>query len=64
MAEGTPAGARERILGVAYELFSRQGVGAVGVDTIIARAGTAKMSLYRHFRSKEELVLAFGASLN
>jgi AcrR family transcriptional regulator len=59
VAEGTPAGARERILDAAYELFSRQGIGAVGVDTIIARAGTAKMSLYRHFRSKEELVLAF-----
>jgi AcrR family transcriptional regulator len=59
VAKGTPAGARERILGAAYELFSRQGIGAVGVDTIIARSSTAKMSLYRHFRSKEELVLAF-----
>lgn len=51
--------ARERILDAAYELFSHRGVGAVGVDTVIARSCTAKMSLYRHFQSKEELVLAF-----
>jgi AcrR family transcriptional regulator len=54
-----PAGdARERILGTAYDLFSRYGVQAVGVDRIIAEANVAKMSLYRHFPSKEELVLA------
>jgi AcrR family transcriptional regulator len=52
-------GARERILRAAYELFSQQGIGAVGIDTIIAKSGVAKMSLYRHFKSKEELVLAF-----
>lgn len=52
-------GARERILDAAYELFSRHGMGAVGVDTVIAHSCTAKMSLYRHFQSKEELVLAF-----
>ncbi|HEX6014313.1 MAG TPA: helix-turn-helix domain-containing protein [Geminicoccaceae bacterium] len=57
-AAGAPAGARERILDAAYELFSRRGVGAVGVDTVVARSAAAKMSLYRHFRSKEELVLA------
>ena len=51
--------ARERILETAYELFSRHGVRAVGVDRIVASSGVAKMSLYRHFRSKEELVLAF-----
>lgn len=54
-----PAGAKERILNAAYELFSQHGIGAVGIDTIIAKAGVAKMSLYRHFKSKEELVLAF-----
>ena len=53
------AGARDHILDAAYELFSQQGVAAVGVDAVIARAGTAKMSLYRHFGSKDELVLAF-----
>lgn len=55
----TTRDARERLLAAAYQLFSRQGVGAVGVDTIIAEAGVAKMSLYRHFASKEGLVLAF-----
>lgn len=53
------AGARERILAAAYELFARHGIQAVGIDAIIARSGVAKMSLYRHFRSKDELVLAF-----
>jgi AcrR family transcriptional regulator len=52
-------GARERILSAAYELFSHYGINAVGIDTIIAQSGVAKMSLYRHFKSKEELVLAF-----
>jgi AcrR family transcriptional regulator len=51
--------ARERILETAYELFSRRGVRAVGVDELIERAGVAKATLYRHFRSKDELVLAF-----
>jgi len=51
--------ARERILMAAYELFSRQGVRAVGIDTIIARADVAKMTFYHHFPSKDELVLAF-----
>jgi len=50
---------RERILETAYELFSRRGTRAVGVDTIIAESGTAKMTLYRNFASKDELILAF-----
>jgi AcrR family transcriptional regulator len=50
--------ARERILDTAYDLFSRHGVRAVGVDRIILTSGVAKMSLYRHFKSKDELVLA------
>jgi AcrR family transcriptional regulator len=49
---------RGRILQAAYELFCREGINAVGIDRIVAEAGVAKMSLYRHFRSKEELVLA------
>jgi len=56
---GPMLSARERILETAYELFSRHGVRAVGVDRIVASSGVAKMSLYRHFRSKDELVLAF-----
>ena len=51
--------ARERILGSAYELFSVHGVRAVGVDDVIVRAGVAKATLYRHFPSKDVLVLAF-----
>jgi AcrR family transcriptional regulator len=50
--------ARTRILRVAYDLFCRHGVQAIGVDRIIAEAGVAKMTLYRHFGSKQELVLA------
>jgi AcrR family transcriptional regulator len=52
-------GARDRILDSAYELFSRRGIRAVGVDEVIDRAGVAKATLYRHFPSKDELVLAF-----
>jgi AcrR family transcriptional regulator len=51
--------ARERILETAYELFSRKGTRAVGVDTIIAESGVAKMTLYRNFASKDELILEF-----
>lgn len=51
--------ARERILDTAYELFSRNGIRAVGVDRVIAESGVAKMTLYRHFASKNELVLEF-----
>jgi AcrR family transcriptional regulator len=50
---------RERILEVAYELFSRRGVRDVGVNELISRSGVAKASFYRHFASKDELVLAF-----
>jgi AcrR family transcriptional regulator len=54
-----PASARERIDHAAYELFSRRGVRAVGVDAIVARSGVAKRTLYLHYPSKEKLVLAF-----
>jgi AcrR family transcriptional regulator len=50
---------RERISRAAYELFSREGVRAVGVDAVIARAGTAKMTLYRNFPSKDDLIIDF-----
>jgi AcrR family transcriptional regulator len=49
----------EHVLDVASDLFYRRGIGAVGVDAIVAGAGIAKMTLYQHFRSKEELILAF-----
>ena len=50
---------RTRILATAYELFSTRGIRDVGVDEVIARAGVAKATLYRHFPSKTELVLEF-----
>jgi AcrR family transcriptional regulator len=49
---------RERILETASELFYRRGIQAVGVDAIIEKADVARMSFYRHFKSKEGLVLA------
>ena len=51
--------ARGRIVDTAYELFSRHGIRAVGVDRVIAESGVAKMTLYRHFPSKDALVLEF-----
>jgi AcrR family transcriptional regulator len=50
---------RERVLDTAYELFSRRGIRAVGIEEVIDRAGVAKATLYRHFPSKDALVLAF-----
>jgi AcrR family transcriptional regulator len=50
--------ARARILEAAHDLFTMRRLRAVGVDAIIARAGVAKMTFYRHFRSKEDLALA------
>jgi AcrR family transcriptional regulator len=54
-----PVAARDRILASAYQLFARQGIRAVGIDEVIKRAEVAKATLYRHFPSKDELVLAF-----
>lgn len=50
--------ARQRILDVAIPLFYHEGARAVGIDTIIAKSGVAKMSLYRSFRSKDKLIAA------
>jgi AcrR family transcriptional regulator len=50
--------ARRRILETADRLFYRDGIRAVGIDRIIAEAGVAKMSLYKHFPSKDDLILA------
>ena len=51
--------ARERILATASELFYREGVRAVGVDTIVEQSGVSKTSLYRLFDSKDALIAAF-----
>jgi AcrR family transcriptional regulator len=58
-ATGADDSGRERLGRAAYELFSRDGVRATGVDAVIARAGTAKMTLYRNFPSKDDLILDF-----
>jgi len=50
---------RERIVAVAADLFYRHGIRAVGVDAIAEAAGTNKMTLYRHFTSKDELVAEY-----
>ena len=54
---------RERILAAARELFYRDGIHSVSVDAIAATAGTNKMTLYRHFDSKDALVAAYLAEL-
>ena len=54
---------RERILRAARELFYRDGIGAVSVEAIATTAGTNKMTLYRHFSSKDELVAAYLSEL-
>jgi AcrR family transcriptional regulator len=55
---GPAVPARERILTTAYRLFTRRGIRAVGNDEVIAVSGVAKATLYRHFPSKNDLVLA------
>lgn len=52
-------GARNKILDTSYELFARRGIRDVGVDEIISRSGVAKATFYRHFPSKDALVLAY-----
>ena len=57
IASGDPS-ARLRLIEAASRLFCRMGINAVGVDAVIAEAGTAKATLYKNFRSKEGLVEA------
>jgi AcrR family transcriptional regulator len=52
-------GARERLIETAYDLFAAQGIGRVGIDTILAQSGCAKASLYNNFKSKVDLAVAF-----
>ncbi|HET6953138.1 MAG TPA: TetR/AcrR family transcriptional regulator [Acidimicrobiales bacterium] len=54
-----PSAARERILGTAFELFYARGIRGVGVDLIIASSGVAKATFYKHFPSKDDLVVAY-----
>lgn len=57
--KNTQISPRARILQAAGDLFYRHGIRAVGVDSIAEAAGTNKMTLYRHFPSKDELVAAY-----
>ena len=59
MAQGAKPCARERILETAMRLFYAEGLRAIGIDRIIAESEVAKMSFYRHFPSKADLVCAF-----
>lgn len=54
-----PVKPRERLLGAAYDLFARNGIGKVGIDAILAKSGCAKASLYGNFNSKVDLAIAF-----
>jgi AcrR family transcriptional regulator len=58
-AAGQLASPRDRILAAASDLFTRRGVGATGVDTLIESAGVAKATFYRHFPSKDDLIVAW-----
>lgn len=51
--------ARERMLLTAHELFYRDGIRATGIDRVIAQSGVTKVTFYRHFPSKNDLILAF-----
>src|SRR5262245_39759357 len=53
-----PKTGRERLVAAAVELFYRHGFGAVGIDQIIAAAGVTKSTFYKHFESKDELMVA------
>ena len=55
---------RQKILDIAGDLFFRQGYRAVGVDTIVKETGIAKRTLYRHFPSKDDLIVAYLEQVN
>ena len=56
--------ARERILATASDLFYREGIRAIGVDTVVEQSGVSKTSLYRLFGSKDDLIAAFATEKN
>jgi AcrR family transcriptional regulator len=59
MTGNQPGSMRERLIAAASELFYAHGLRAVSVDKVIERAGTTKVTFYRHFQSKDDLVVAY-----
>ncbi|WP_196260863.1 TetR/AcrR family transcriptional regulator [Pelagibacterium limicola] len=59
MAPSEQTALKDHLLDIASSLFYAHGIRAVGVDLIVAEAGVAKTSLYRHFRTKDDLIAAF-----
>lgn len=59
MSSIAASSARQRVLEVACDLFYRQGIRSVGIDTIVEKSGVAKTTLYRHFPTKESLIIAY-----
>ena len=53
-----PNAGRERLIATAIDLFYRNGFGAIGIDRVIAAAGVTKTTFYKHFESKDDLMLA------
>ena len=53
-----PSKKRDHLVDTALRLFAQDGFHATGIDTILAEAGVAKMTLYNHFKSKDELIVA------
>ncbi|WP_329454852.1 TetR/AcrR family transcriptional regulator [Streptomyces sp. NBC_01497] len=56
---GNISEARARLLGTATRIFYAEGIHSVGIDRIVAEAQVTRATLYRHFASKEELILAY-----
>jgi AcrR family transcriptional regulator len=54
-----PSPARARLLATAHDLFYRHGIRATGIDRVIAAARVTKVTFYRHFRSKDDLIREF-----
>jgi AcrR family transcriptional regulator len=62
MADAKPSAARARILLTADRLFYNEGIRAVGVDRVVAEAQVTRVTFYRHFPSKDDLVVAYLAA--
>lgn len=56
---GRPSAARERILATADRLFYNEGIHAVGIQRVVAESAVTRVTLYRHFPSKDELISAY-----